>query len=514
MTVSNKLTVEAVKAWAEQLPTANMPVAARETYEMLGKLETSGMAARQRLQVLEIMQRPAMLVLKHIRQRVASDDAQAAQLLPLGDAFCERMTKACEALLESPEKHGMLGFRKSVSEQALAFNAEYMEQWYALRTVSRRTVADGFWSMFKYHVGLSGDRLAAPVARILALQLAAPAGMTTRQLQSVVEFLAGLPMAELVTVAEADSQVGGDGFFWCDGVGAPQYGSIPAGSKVIDLSRFVARASAVTSIDFDPLLMADLLQRWRGEWPEKQGRRTTERPVVTSVVVGLRGVVRHLGEALPGRAAASGFAMESVELSATGDSFVNANNPFAQLSKAAPASFVDLSMGGCRLRTRWESVQAGDIIAVQWGKMDWRIGSISWVVRERDEWDCGIHWLMDDAKPATVSFDSGEPVVGLIGTSLGDGQQGLVYASGVHAGELNCRVNTGSPDRWQTYSLVSRTVTGVAEMALIEVPTPLSVVGAENRVAAAPLSGQPPAQQLGGWGSFAAMVAVGGDSAG
>ena len=479
MTVPNKLRVDVISAWAEQLPFANKPLVARETYELIERLQQSGLPARQQLQILEIIRRPATLVLEHLRQRLVLGNTQTDQLLPLGDSYCERLTGACESLLpieDSGKRKNLFGLRADVSADALALSNFFLEQWYLLRVVSHRPVPDGFWATVRHHAARSDKAALAPIARLLALHLAGPASLTPRQLQSVAELLEALPMEELVAIsASTTAELGQSACVWPRGDQSPQFGWVTDGDSLkIGLDGLLATLRAGTSKPIEPALLAELLQRWDGVRPEKQGRTPTERPIMTSVVIGLRGVVRHLGEMNAGSQAASGFAPVTVELSAGGDSFSEVSNPFTRRSEAVQGRFLDISDGGCRLRTDWEGVQAGDIIAVHWGRVDWRIGCLTWIRREGEEWECGVQWLLDQPQPAMVSFDGGEPAVALIGRCHADGEQGLIFGSGAHAAHRQCRVKSAAGG--QDYSLTTAKSTGLVELARLA-PQPKTVAG-------------------------------------
>ena len=510
MTVPSKLRVDVISAWAENLPFANKPLVARETYELIERLQQSDLPAKQQLQILEIIKRPATLVLEHMRQRLVLGNAQTDQLLPLGDAFCERITSACESLLLSEGgKKGLFGLRAGVSGQVLALANHFLEQWYLLRVVSHRPVPEGFWASVRDHAARSEKAALAPIARLLALHLAGPASLTPRHLQAVADLLGALPMEKLVSINDSTTaELGQQAFVWPRGDESPQFGWVADDDSLrIDLEKLLTTLRSGSNEAIAPALLADLLQRWDGVRPEKQGRTPTDRPIATSVVIGLRGVVRHLGELEAGSQPTSGFAPATVELSAGGDAFSEVSNPFTRRSEAVQARFLDISDGGCRLRTDWGGVQAGDIIAVHWGRVDWRIGSLTWISRDGDEWECGVQWLLDQPHTAMVSFDSGEPGVALVGQCRSDGEQGLIYGSGTHALHRQCRVK--STGAWQGYSLTTVKSTGLVELARLapqsEAATGSAAVQDEQESSP---TAAPATNDDGAWGVFTSMGAV------
>jgi len=223
------------------------------------------------------------------------------------------------------------------------------------------------------------------------------------------------------------------------------------------------------------------------------------------VVIGLRGVARHLGEQNDHRAVAA-FAPATVELSADRRGFSRAGEPLAPRAETMPASFVDLSDGGCRLRTRWEGIQTGDVIAVHWGQADWRIGSLTWINRDGDEWECGVQWLLDQPQAAMVSFGSGDPDVALLGRCHQGGDPALIFGSGGGAVHRRCRVSANAAS--EEYAMVSTKRTGLVELARIA-EDPLSLAGlASVHAVRKPSPIRPVAATDGdGWGVFVALGA-------
>lgn len=513
MTVPAKLRVDAISAWAEQLPLANKSLVARETYELMERLPQSGLSARQQLQILEILKRPATLVLEHIRKRLMLGNAQTEQLLPLGDSYCERLSQLCESILNSEEDgkvKRLFGFKASASEQALALGNFFLEQWYLLRIVAHRPIPQGFWMTVREHAVRSNKAAMAPLARLLALHLTGPASLAPRQLQSLIELLQDLPMQGLLVVSPSTSaDVGRQACVWPLGDQAPQFGWIEGEDSLqLDLQKLIEALRAGTKKPIDADLLALVMQRWDGVRPEKQGRTATARPIVTSVVVGLRGVVRHLGETTAASQAASGFSQEEVELSAGGKGFSETANPFARRSEAAQARFLDISDGGCRLQIEWEGIQTGDIVAIHWGRADWRIGSLTWISRDGDTWDCGVQWLLDQPQAAMVSFDGSAPAVALLGRCHADGERGLIFGSATRTDHRQCRVNASQ--QWQGYSLALVKSTGLVELATLSAEPHAeaepAVRQAEQQSRPAPSGGS---EEDDAWAMFAPLGAAG-----
>lgn len=517
MTAPAKLRVDDISAWAEQLPFANKPLVARETYDLLERLQQSGLPARRQLQILEIIKRPATLVLEHIRQRLMQGNAQAEGLLPLGERYCERLSVLCESILASEgggKGKRLFGLRSNLSGPALALGNFFLEQWYMLRVVSHRPLPEGFWASVREQAAQSNKAALAPLARLLALHLAGPASLTPRQLQALAEMLANLPMEKLITVsASTSADVGRQACVWPQGDQSPQFGWIAdEDSLQIDLQELIINLRSGFSNTLEPELLALVLQRWDGVRPEKQGRRPTARPIMTPVVIGLRGVVRHLSELKASNQGESGFAPETLELSADVKTFSEVSNPFARRSESAQARFLDISDGGCRLQIEWEGVQTGDIIAIHWGRAEWRVGSLTWISRDGDAWDCGVQWLLEQPQPAMVSFAEAEPAVALLGRCHRDGEQGLIFGAATPSVHRQCRVK--SSGQWQSYSLTTAKGTGLFELACLATEAEAEARKAATPVASpAPVSGIQVAEVPEGvddaWGMFAPLGASG-----
>ena len=512
MTATVPLRVDAVSAWAEELPFANKPLVARETYALIERLQQSGLSARRQLQILRIIRRPATLVLEHIRQRLMLGNNEAEQFLPLGDRFCERLTAACESVLISEDKargRRLFGLRTNLSADALALASHFMEQWYMLRVVSHRPVPQSFWTMAREHAEHPSKAARASIARLLALHLADPPSLTPRQLQSLADMLHALPMEKLVTI-RAVTVTGPTRMacVWAKGDHAPKFDRITNGDNLyIDFTNLLANLRADTNKPIAPALLATLIQRWDGERPERQHRTQTGRPIMTQVVIGLRGVLRHLSERDASNPETTQLQPEILELSADGDAFNRVSNTFARRSRAIQGRFFDLSDGGCRLQVKWDTVQNGDIIAVHWGHTEWRIGNLTWISRLEDAWECGVQWLLDAPKVSMVRFEVGKPVIALRGHCHADGEPALIYGSGGQAAHRHCRINLD--DQWQQHSLTTIKSTGLVELAGLAT-TPQNAIGLAGFEASQPI---PPANadeiiDDASWGAFAAIGAA------
>jgi len=503
MTIPSKLTVDSVKQWTRQLPYANKPLVAQETFELIQRLPHCRLPARQQLQILEAISLPVATVLSHIRHRLAAGYAQADEFLPLGEAYCEHLTKLCVSLL--PEQRGtgmaasLLRFKVGVSGHALALANHYLEQWYLLRVENHRDIPAGLWRHVRDLAQRSGPTGIAPVARLLALHVAGPAGMTPRRVQSVVNLLQSLSMEKLLGLRLATANDLAERFFLAGADNAPAFGQPPAGALTLNLDALVAAVARLPELDNAPGLLADLEQRWRGVRPDKLGRKPTERPIKTSIVIGLRGVARYFDE-LAAQTGAVPIMDEHSGATGTGQSFGGSANPFANRPAMAQASFLDISRGGCCLRTRWDGVQAGDIIAVHWGRVDWRVGSLSWIRRDDDEWECGVEWLLNQPQPVLVRFNASDTTtIGLLGDDHTDGRQCLIYATGLHHQQSACQVRTGGV--WQDFNLTAEKTTGLVELALIE---PLAQPDISRQTAPV----LPPAEDGDVWSSLSAAAGV------
>jgi len=484
MAVPDKLTAATVKAWAETLPYANRALLARETFELIERLPEADLVDRQKLLVVESIKRPVSAVLDHIRHRLVVDDAGSEQFLALGDAYCQRLTTLCTSLSGGADKPGrvssLLPLASRPSKQALTLSGHFLEQWYLLRALNYHGVPAGFWGHVRSLAGQHRGAKIASLARLLALHLAGPAAMTQQQAHAVVAMLRSLPMATLVVIGDAAARAGEPGFYLADDDVAPAFGVPPQGALVVDLAPLVAAVQAKSNGEVVLALLPELLSRWQGARPEKAVRRPTGRAIRARIIIGLRGVVRHLAPPAPpappvstsaGGGLAAGGPREMVGQTEAGHAFGDGKNPFAAPAEPVQASFLDISPGGCRLRTRWDAVQVGDIVAVYWGCVEWRIGCLAWIRRHADEWECGVQWLLRQPRAVKVRFDSSEPVVGLVGESYSDGREGLIYAAGASAGHQECEVSSG--DGWVSMRLQAEKTTAVVELALLARPEEL-----------------------------------------
>lgn len=458
MAIPADLTASSIQAWAEQLPYANKPLVSKETFEVICRLPEYELAPKHQIAVLEEMSFPLSVVLDHIKAKLTANHSRTEQFLMLGEAFCERLVGICEALAENCCKKGGLRLSDRLPRRGLALANHYFEQWNLLRAIDHRPAPEGLWRRVKEINAHAGIKDTGSMTRLIAFHQASPQRLTGRQIDSIAALLDSLPMEKLVRIGKPLRNRGEPALFLPEGDCPPEYGSVPVGGIPVDLQPLVNHLQMSPPANVPTSLMKSLLERWSCTLPSKQKRTPTTRPIRTSAVIGLGGIVRHLTETDPSFAVADEVAFKSA--------FTQGHNAFAKRNEATEVSFLDISDGGCRLRTQWQGTHNGDLIAVHWGRVEWRIGTIVWMVRDGDDSECGVQWLLKKPEPVSLRFDTGEPVQGITGKCLLDGHQALLYGARLGTKAISCLVKSHS--QWTPYHLSISKSTGLVELARVE----------------------------------------------
>ena len=458
MAIPGDLTASNIKTWADNLPYANKPRVAQETFEIIRRLPEYELAPKQQITILEIIDYPVSVVLDHLKSRLAAGHSRTDQFLTLGEAFCEHLVAICETLATNCCKPGGLRLSDRLPRRGLALANHYFEQWNLLRAVDHRPPPKDLWRRIKEINAHAGIRDSGSMTRLIAFHLASPQRMTSRQIDAVATLLDALPMEKLLRIGKPLKHRGEASFFLPVGDCPPEYGAVPAGGIPVNLDALVTHLQLSPPSGITRDLLDSLLQRWIGTLHDKQKRTPTSRPIRTTAVIGLGCIVRHLSQSNP----TAGFDDNDSFKSA----FAQDHNAFTQRNDCTEVSFLDISDGGCRLRTAWQGIQNGDLIAVHWGRVEWRIGTIVWMVRDGHDSECGVQWLLKKPEPVSLRFDTGEPVQGITGRCLLDGHPALLYGARQGNKAISCLLKDHG--QWNPYHLSVSKSTGLIELARAE----------------------------------------------
>lgn len=458
MSIPSNLNPATTAAWVDELPYANKPLVARETFEIIQGLPEARLPPKQQIAVLETIEHPVNVVLEHIRNQLSAGHSSTDQFLRLGEAYCQKVIAIGETLAENCCKKGGLRITDRLPRRGLAVVNHYFEQWNLLRALDHRPAPEGLWQRVKEINSHAGPKRSPALARLIAFQLASPMRLTCRQIHDLNTLLKSLPMDKLVHIGQTGGRSSQTGFFLPAGDAPPEYGPIPADSVPVDLRKLVISLESSPPHHIAPSLLKSLLDRWAGKFADKQPRIPTNRPLQTSAVIGLGCIVRHLNQQKP--------ALHQATAAPAGYRSTSQPNPFTSRNKSTEVSFLDISDGGCRIRTDWQGVKTGDIIAIFWGRVEWRIGSIVWMVNDGGRSECGVQWLMNQPRAVLLRFDTGEPVQGLVGQCLLGDHQALLYRTGQPHTPHSCLVK--STDQWEPFHLSLRKSTGLVELARAE----------------------------------------------
>lgn len=460
MAIPGDLTASNIQAWANQLPYANKPLVAKETFEVIRRLPEYELAPRHQIAILEAIDYPVSVVLEHIRSKLSTGHSRTEQFLSLGETFCESLVSICERLAENCCKPGGLRLSDRLPRRGLALANHYFEQWNLLRAADHRPAPEDLWRRIKEINAHAGIKDSGSMTRLIAFHLASPYRMTSRQIDTVATLLDSLPMEKLVRIGKPLRHRGEPSFFLPEGDCPPEYGAVPVGGIPVDLSALVTHVRLAPPLNVSTTLLHSLLERWGGTLQDKQQRTPTTRPIRTAAVIGLGCIVRHLNQSN------AVFGSDLDDNNHFQSAFAPSNNAFSNRNESTEVSFLDLSDGGCRLKTAWKGIQNGDLIAVHWGRVEWRIGTIVWMVKEDEQSECGVQWLLRKPEPVSVRFDTGEPVLGISGNCLLDGHPALLYSARQGVKAISCLVK--NQGQWNPYHLSISKSTGLVELARAE----------------------------------------------
>jgi len=480
MPIPGDLTASNIQAWANQLPYANKPLVAKETFEIIRRLPEYELPPRHQIAILEALEYPVSMVLEHLRSKLSSGHSRTEQFLSLGEAYCENLVAICEQLAANCCKPGGLRISDRLPRRGLALANHYFEQWNLLRASDHRPAPDELWSRVKQINAHAGIKDSGSMTRLVAFHLASPHRMTGRQIDSVAALLDSLPMEKLVRIGKPLRHRGETTYFLPEGDCPPEFGPVPAGGIPLDLTALVTHLQLAPPTNISATLLRSLLERWGGTLRDKQQRTPTTRPIRTTAVIGLGCIARHLNQT------DSVFGAEFDDNNQYQSAFATQNNAFSSRSDSTEVSFLDLSDGGCRLKTAWKGIQNGDLIAVHWGRVEWRVGTIVWMVRDGDQSECGVQWLLKKPKPVSVRFDTGEPVQGISGNCLLDGQPALLYGVRHGVKAISCLVKNHG--EWKPYHLSVSKNTGLVELARAEQAEDIPALNPIDQMAAPEIS--------------------------
>lgn len=459
MPIPSVLTPTSVVAWVKDLPYANKPLVARECFDLIKALGESALPPRHTVRILEAIERPVAVVLEHIGTQLLTSHSNAEQFMQLGEAYCARIADIATALADStdPRLRVLLPNRLPLRELELANH--YLDRWLWLRALDHRPAPADLWRRVARINGTDWSNKSPALARLIAFQLANPASLSPRQIDQLQVLLGSWPLGKLAQIGPASPATRKEGYFLTAHGSGPEYGPVPTDAAHIDLTPLVRRLRRRTPANIEPALAQKLIQRWGAEFADRPTRTPTIRPLQTDAVLGLAGIVRYLRQQQPARFPANP-APDLFPATATSSAFTRRNQ------EVTAVSFIDISDRGCRIRIDWSEATTGDIIAVLWGRVEWRVGAIVWLVNKDGHRECGVQWLMKAPQPVLLRFDTGDPTEGLSGQCLAGGHQALVYRDGQSRTPDRCLMKASSA--WEPYRLSVRETTGLVDLARIE----------------------------------------------
>jgi len=457
MPLPRRLTADTVKAWSRDLPYANKAVVAKESFELLKALQKENQPNNgERLAILTLMQTPVSLVLEHLQAQIISEHPKSALFLSLGEGYCTLLTDLYQQFRDSlPLAHRGF-FSDHGASQAMMQQADCLGQQILFRALDHQPAPTRVWDRLQSLFIGSRVKNRAPFYRMIAFHLASTNRLPPRAIRDVFQLLQQLPVENLMDLNAATNVSNRVGFFLPTGHGVPSFGTIPVGARALNLSRLVRVLDDERSTPLDPLLRAELRNHWSIGTRSKDRRITPDNPLQTSARFGFSDILAHL--------------REDKQEHDSQDTELRARLPNQTPShfdrhttELVDARIADISDNGCRLHTTTSNLRSGEIVCVNWGQGEKRIGTIVWFYKEGGERVCGIEWILEAPKAAQLRFDELETAYALLGHPPGSQRDILLYAS--HSGKPRSHCWIESNGEWLHYDLVVTDNKGLIEIA-------------------------------------------------
>lgn len=459
MPLPTEISPNSVTNWAQELPCANTPVVARESFAILQQLEQASLAANQRMAVLENLQAPIGLVLEHLQAQIVAEHPKSALLLSLAESYCAGLANQYQQLRRERADSDSERLNDSGDQTALTREAEYLAEQILFRTLDHQPAPPEVWSRLQTLFFGSRVKDRGPLYRMIALQLASTNRLSPRSIRDTYQLLRQLPIEQLIDLKATAGGRNRTGFFLPADLSAPGFGALPIDSRPLELTRLVRALGGKQVNGTDPQLIAELRTRWSVGKRVKDRRISPRRPLRTKARFGLSDIVQHLRD----------------NTSAEDHPDLYAEPPtasFRATTRRNPLLFdaliVDISDNGCRLLTKSPDLCSGEIVCVNWGQDEQRIGTVVWFCKDGDQRECGIQWLMETPSAVPLRFDDAEAIYALSGRSPNSQRNILLFAS--QYGQRHERCWLRQHGQWQAKRLVI-----VDDQGLIEIAEPFPI---------------------------------------
>lgn len=457
MSLPMETTPDSVRQWARDLPYANKAVVARESFELLEALQEQSHTSGDQMAILEAMETPVGLVLEHLQAQIISEHPKAPLFLSLGESYCGLLTQQyAELRRQLAERRGGL-LNERADRLATSRQADYLAQQILFRALDHQQAPNEAWDQLQALYSGTKVKQRAPFYRMIALHLASTNRLAPRTIRDVYQFLQQLPMENLIDLKATVSGKARNGFYLPADHSAPTFGDIPANARPLDLSRLVRALNGKQAAELNPQLLEELKTRWSVSKRIKDRRITPRKPLKTTARFGLSDILQHLRGLEAGATTDTDLELHHT-LPGTSISHLSRRSP-----ELAEALIVDISDNGCRLHTNSKELRSGEIVCVNWGQDEKRIGTVIWFCKDGDQRECGIQWLMEDPQSAQLRFDTPETVHALSGVSPTSGRNILLYAAQFGQYRAICWIN--KQGEWQRNKLVIADNKGLVEIA-------------------------------------------------
>lgn len=482
MPLPTETTPDSVRKWARDLPYANKAVVARESFELLESLQGQSHTSGDRMAILEAMETPLGLVLDHLQAQIIGEHPKAPLFLSLGESYCDLLTQHYAKLRRQLAEQRSGLFNERADRLATSRQAEYLAQQILFRALDHQQAPSEAWEQLQalYYGTKVKDR--APFYRMIALHLASTNRLSPRTIRDVHQLLQQLPVENLIDLKATINGKTRNGFYLPSDQSAPTFGEIPANARPLDLGRLVRALNSKKVAKLNPQLLEELKTRWSVSKRIKDRRISPRKPLKTTARFGLSDILHHL------HGLDAGATDPDLELchELPGENIARFSQHATELAEAL---IVDISDNGCRLHTNSRELRSGEIVCVNWGQDEKRIGTVIWFCKDGERRECGIQWLMEAPQPAQLRFDTPEPVHALRGVSPTSGREILLYAAQYGQYRASCWIN--QQGAWQRNKLVIADSKGMVEIAE---PFPIQTTKTATDAAPPPAAAAPAAE--------------------
>lgn len=477
MSIPVDLSPNSIGAWARDLPITNKGLVGRESYAILQALPKQDLGYKKRLAILEAITPPVDLVLEYLQAQIIGDHPKSEAFLSLALEMCHLLETNYQQLGKDSRTITTSFLRERAASLGMSRELTCLLQQLLFRYLDHQPAPPMTWARLSALGTAVRPKDRAPFFQGIALHLGIIYRLSPLAIRDVFRYLQVLPMERLVKLGKPVTKTGQIGFFIAPGDSPPAYGMIPIDAYPVDLTLLLKELTdgKQASMPAAPII-ADLKLHWSENSRTKELRLAPEKPLTTVARFGLSDILGYLAEINSN----TNNKDDEAQLYQTvpGGLQRSINRPVAT---AVEVQIDDISDRGCRIGTRYGDFRSAEIVCIDWHRQEKRIGIIVWFRKTGEHRECGIQWLLNQARATRVRFDAAA-VPALVGQSPVSGRDVILYGSQHDKNRGKCWIN--KRHEWQQHDLVVTTRKEMVEIAEIFPVAPADASSFE----------QPPAQ--------------------